>query len=79
MTYANWMTGEPNNVNSEHCGEIVPNWNYRWNDIPCHRSDPISALCEKLPKTAATNAMDFCEKPWILDHSTGNLTSHAMI
>ncbi|NP_001153806.1 uncharacterized protein isoform X1 [Danio rerio] len=43
--YTNWCSGEPNNMNTEHCLEI--NWtaNRCWNNLPC--SVELGYICAK--------------------------------
>ena len=44
IKFSNWNGGEPNDVNSEDCTEILSG-NGLWNDMPCYWSLPY--ICEK--------------------------------
>lgn len=47
--YLNWHPGEPNNViigtQPEDCAEMVPSWNYQWNDKYCIKEQVF--ICKK--------------------------------
>jgi hypothetical protein len=47
--YLNWHPGEPNNVRfgaePENCAEMVPSWNYQWNDKYCSKEEVF--ICKK--------------------------------
>ena len=43
MKYANWASGEPNNLGGEHC--IVMHSDSTWNDVSCHNG-AFSSVCE---------------------------------
>lgn len=51
MDYSNWNDGEPNNLETELCGEMIdyPNGepNGKWNNLDCEQSRAFG--CELYP------------------------------
>ncbi|XP_060586405.1 uncharacterized protein LOC132742102, partial [Ruditapes philippinarum] len=58
--YLNWHPGEPNNVRfgvePENCAEMVPSWNYQWNDKYCSKEEVFICKKNALTTTALTVA-----------------------
>ncbi|XP_053398682.1 uncharacterized protein LOC128556876 isoform X2 [Mercenaria mercenaria] len=58
--YLNWHPGEPNNVmfgaQPEDCAEMVPAWNYQWNDKYCSKEQVFICKKNALMTTALTVA-----------------------
>ena len=46
LTYENWRSGEPNNLEKEHCASVDIHENGRWNDITCDNEIPF--ICERV-------------------------------
>ncbi|KAL4230751.1 hypothetical protein ACF0H5_011126 [Mactra antiquata] len=57
--YLNWHAGEPNNyvvgATPEDCAEMVPSWNYQWNDKYCSKEQVF--ICKKNAQTVSTTTL----------------------
>ncbi|XP_071126788.1 uncharacterized protein [Mytilus edulis] len=55
FAYLNWHPGEPNermfSPSGEDCIEMVPNWNYQWNDKRCDKEQYYICKKQALPLT----------------------------
>jgi hypothetical protein len=53
LNFTNWNKGEPNDLEKEHCGEILKGLRF-WNNKECDGNQAWTWICEK-PRNAKTS------------------------